>query len=204
MTTPHIAYFGYGSLVNLATLQTPYIAAFPATLKGWRRVWLARPAVAGSFAPSDGLAFLSAERAENSEIDGVLVIDEAASLAALDEREALYDRVDIEAAALTLHGSATALAPGTPQFLYMAKPFASSGPDNPHILRSYLDAVSQGYLGHFGQEGLERFISTTRNFHYPFREDRAQPIYPRPITLLEDEREVIDRAFPQTSGSAVR
>ena len=90
-----ITYFGYGSLVNLETIQTPYVSAAPATLKGWRRTWLSRPAVDGSFAPVEGLAFLSVEPDSSSEIDGMLVTDHRASLPSLDAREALYSRVEL-------------------------------------------------------------------------------------------------------------
>ena len=87
-----IAYFGYGSLVNLETLQTPYISAHRARLTGWRRAWLARPKIPGGYAPISGLAFLSAERCENTTIEGIVVVDQRSSLPSLDQREALYDR----------------------------------------------------------------------------------------------------------------
>ena len=37
-----IAYFGYGSLVNRATLRTNVVGAGRARLKGWRREWQGR------------------------------------------------------------------------------------------------------------------------------------------------------------------
>jgi hypothetical protein len=38
-----VGYFGYGSLVNRATLRTEILAAIPARLNGWRRTWRPRP-----------------------------------------------------------------------------------------------------------------------------------------------------------------
>lgn len=192
-SSPKIAYFGYGSLVNLATLRTPYISAHRARLNGWRRTWLARPKVSNSFAPVDGLAFLSVEPAEDATIDGLLVFDHRSSLPSLDEREALYDRVPIK------HDDLAALDPSpistvTELYLYVAQqPPAQS---DASILRSYLDAVMQGYLEQFGEDGLERFIQTTSNFGCPIKEDRTQPLYPRSVQLSSEETALFDRLLP--------
>jgi len=181
--TAQIAYFGYGSLVNLGSLRTPYISAHRATLRGWKRAWLARPKVENSFAPTDGLAFLSVVPAAGAEIDGVVITDHASSLAALDEREALYTRVDIDTADLTYHDQPTAISE---QFLYEAEqPLAHDGAE---ILRSYLDVVMQGYLPHFGESGLYRFMETTLNFDCAIKEDRDNPLYPRATTLTVVEK----------------
>jgi len=198
-TASHIAYFGYGSLVNLATLRTPYVAAYPATLKGWRRVWLTRPAVAGSFAPEEGLAFLSVEPDANSEIDGLVVIDHAASLPSLDERESLYDRHTLDRAELTIQGGDDKLCGIAPYYLYVAQKVSAVGSPSPYILRSYLDAVSQGFLTHFGSEGLRRFKETTANFHYQIREDRLAPIYPRSVELSAEEDAAVQAMFPMVT-----
>ncbi len=182
MTTT-IAYFGYGSLVNLGSLRTPYISAHRATLRGWKRAWLARPRVENSFAATDGLAFLSVVPSAGSEIDGVVITDHASSLAALDEREVLYSRVDIDAADLTWHDDPAQISR---QFLYEAdQPLAKDGAE---ILRSYLDVVMQGYLQHFGEAGLHRFMETTLNFDCAIREDRDAPLYPRATILSADEK----------------
>jgi len=183
MTAAKIAYFGYGSLVNLGSLRTPYISAYRATLQGWKRAWLARPRVENSFAPTDGLAFLSVVSAPDSNIDGLVITDHASSLPALDEREALYTRVDIDAADLNYHDD---VADVDSQFLYEAdQPLAHDGAE---ILRSYLDVVMQGYLQHFGEAGLHRFMQTTLNFDCAIREDRDNPVYPRPTTLTAAEK----------------
>jgi len=182
MTASRIAYFGYGSLVNLGSLRTPYISAHRATLLGWKRAWLARPRVENSFAPTDGLAFLSVVRSIGSEIDGLVITDHASSLAALDEREVLYSRVDVDNSDIIYHDKP---ADASSQFLYEAdQPLAQDGVE---ILRSYLDVVMQGYLQHFGEAGLHRFIDTTLNFDCAIKEDRDDPVYPRATILTAEE-----------------
>jgi len=183
MTESTIAYFGYGSLVNLGSLRTPYISAHRATLKGWKRAWLSRPKVEGSFAARDGLAFLSVVASPEVEIDGVLIIDHASSLPELDKREVMYARTAIDVSALQFHDETPQL---DSQFLYVAEQPAAT-PES-HILRSYLDVVMQGYLHHFGEEGLHRFMETTLNFEIPVKEDRDEPLYPRATTLSEAKR----------------
>ena len=182
MSVSTIAYFGYGSLVNLGSLRTPYISAHRATLKGWKRCWLSRPKVAGSFASDDGLAFLSVVADAGAEIDGLVIIDHTSSLAALDEREVMYSRTDIPLGALQFHDE-------TPEadnhFLYVAdQPVATQ---QSHILRSYLDVVMQGYLQQFGEDGVQRFVDSTLNFDIPIREDREVPLYPRATRLGDEE-----------------
>ncbi len=183
MNTSTIAYFGYGSLVNPGSLRTPYISLHRVTLRGWKRIWLARPRVEGSFAAEDGLAFLSVVGEDAAEIDGLLITDHASSLASLDEREALYSRVAIKASDLHHHDDSVETQS---QFLYVAdEPPAGDGA---RILRSYLDVVMQGYLQHYGEDGLERFMQTTLNFDCPVLEDRDKPRYPRAVELSNYEK----------------
>ena len=184
-----IAYFGYGSLVNLDTLRTPYISAHRARLKGWRRRWLARPKVENSFAPVDGLAFLSAERCDEVEIDGLVVIDHRTSLKLLDEREALYDRVALEHSSVTFLDS-NPLSPDSELFIYAAQ--QQPAHKEARIIRSYLDAVMQGYRTHFGDRGVLEFVETTVGFETPIREDRDDPIYPRSVVLNDEEAQFFD------------
>ena len=138
-----VAYFGYGSLVNLATLRTPFITAWPATLRGWERVWLPRPKVVGSFAPIDGLAFLSVRPNPATEIDGIVVIDKAESLDSLDTREAAYRRRHIALPDITVMRPDDGEPFDTPMFMYVANTAAPEDQEA-RILRSYLDAVFQG------------------------------------------------------------
>jgi hypothetical protein len=195
-----IAYFGYGSLVNLQTLQTPYISAHRARLRGWKRTWLNRPKIPGSYAPIEGLAFLSVEPCAETVIDGVIVVDQPDSLASLDRREALYDRTCLQHDSVEfLDGSP--LTPGDTLYIYVARPQAqgsqAQGSQAPgsqaRILRSYLDVVMRGYYGHFGEEGLQQFVRTTDNFDWPIHEDRHAPVYPRSIPVGGDEALLFER-----------
>lgn len=189
-----IAYFGYGSLVNLATLRTPYLGSVPATLTGWERIWLSRPKVEGSFAPVNGLAFLSVRPNSNKQIDGLVVADRAESLSSLDTREALYHRLQIERKDIEIE-KADEYQSDIPLFMYVANTTITADP-NARILRSYLDAVLQGYFQHFGEAGLARFVETTVNFDLEIYEDRKEPIYPRPVETSKTERKLFDALVP--------
>jgi len=178
----NIAYFGYGSLVNLGSLRTPYISAHRATLKGWKRSWMSQRNM-------PDMALLSVIKAQDAEIDGLLIIDHTESLPDLDKREAQYSRVALDNNNLILHESQTTV---DSKFLYVADQLPSTSEKK--IARSYLDVVMQGYLQQFGEDGLQRFMETTVNFDIHIIEDRDQPLYPRATQLTEQEK-IIFAAF---------
>jgi hypothetical protein len=192
-----VAYFGYGSLVNRATLRTEILAAYPARLSGYRRVWCGRPAHAPRFG-GIGPAVLTAERCEGAAIDGLLVVDRLENLPAVDERENLYRRNVVAPTDLSFTGDAPEL--GCPLFVYERDYEPEKGVAASPILRSYLDAVMQGFLGVFGAGGLRRFVAETDGFALPIHEDRDAPVYPRSITLAEGEAEL----FAEVLGSLPR
>ncbi|MEE9313709.1 MAG: gamma-glutamylcyclotransferase family protein [Rhizobiaceae bacterium] len=200
MTAPStIAYFGYGSLVNLDTLRTPYISAHRARLKGWRRAWLSYPSTANNFVKNTDMAFLSVEQAPTTAIEGLVVIDHSSSLASLDKREDAYDRVEISHDSLEFLDE-NPLQGNTKAYLYVAQQPAANQKTN--ILRSYLDAVMQGYQTNFGEIGIERFMATTTNFNCCILEDRDAPYYPRSVALNDAERELFSKfALPKTPVS---
>jgi len=77
------------------------------------------------------------------------------------------------------------------RFLYVADELPTvENNGEAKILRSYLDVVMQGYLNHFGVEGIERFYATTQNFELDILEDREQPLYPRATTLTDEEKSI--------------
>ena len=190
ITEPLIGYFGYGSLVNRATLRTEIVTAYPARLTGYRRVWRPRPAHAPKFG-GIGPAVLTSQRAEGVSIDGLLVIDKLKNLPDVDERENLYRRNDIATSDLAFANDAPAL--DFPLFVYEQDYEPEEGAAPSPILRSYLDAVMQGFLTVFGEEGLARFISETDGFALPIHEDRDDPVYPRPVRLADGEAEIFER-----------
>ncbi|SOE08604.1 hypothetical protein SAMN05877838_0328 [Hoeflea halophila] len=209
-----VGYFGYGSLVNRATLTHGHVAAHPARLKGWRRTWRPRPdmgAVTGEHGPGAGAglpqelapSLLTAHRAAGAAIDGLLVIDFAVNLPGIDAREFRYHRRDIRLADLEFDASGAdsgqwpghGLGDGIRLHVYEARTEhpVSEGPAP--ILRSYLDAVLQGFLREFGPESVHRFIAETDAFHTPIHEDRAAPLYPRAVRLSPAEIELFDAAL---------
>ena len=190
ITEPLIGYFGYGSLVNRATLRTEIVTAYPARLTGYRRVWRPRPAHAPKFG-GIGPAVLTSQRAEGVSIDGLLVIDKLKNLPDVDERENLYRRNDIATSDLAFANDAPAL--DFPLFVYEQDYEPEEGAAPSPILRSYLDAVMQGFLTVFGEEGLARFISETDGVDLPIHEDRDDPVYPRPVRLADGEAEIFER-----------
>lgn len=175
MTTPF--FFGYGSLVNQRTHGNR--PAHLATARGWHRAWVAVEA--------HPLAVLTAVRAPGAEIDGLIAAVPGHDWAALDAREAEYDRIEatteIAHPVDALHSIAIYSVPETRRAL--------PRPDKP-ILLSYLDVVLQGYLDTFGEAGALRFFETTENWDAPILDDRATPRYPRAQTLSGDELAWID------------
>ena len=75
-------FFGYGSLVNLATHA--FTDAHPASIRGWRRAW--------RYTPLREVAFLTAVPDPEAEIEGMIAHVPGGDWAALDEREFAYDR----------------------------------------------------------------------------------------------------------------
>lgn len=167
MTTP--SFFGYGSLVNLATHDYPN--ARKAKLTGWQRIWCQ--------AATRPVAFLSVHRAPGT-IQGIIADVPGADWAALDAREHAYNRHDISG---TLGGQTA---------IYQADPTKVAPPSTGHpILLSYLDVVVQGFLQQFGTEGVADFFRSTDGWG-PIKDDRADPYYPRFQTLSKTERDLVD------------
>lgn len=173
----HPRFFGYGSLVNLATHDYP--DPRPARLSGWRRVWrhsALRPA-----------AFLSVEPDADSVIHGITASVPDDDWVALDAREHAYHRVDIST--VVHHPCGTK----SPTAVYEAAHGALAPPSvNFPILLSYVDVVVQGYLNVYGPEGAEAFFETTAGWDAPILNDRSQPRYPRHQQLSDHDRSYVD------------
>lgn len=180
----HVGYFGYGSLINRATHRTEIVSAVPARLSGWRRMWRPRPDMPGFPA-----ALLTVRRDPGSACDGLLVIDRAENLAAVDLREARYRRVAVDATELTLSGR---LEFDCPIYIYEAETHLPPHREPPQILQSYLDAVLQGVMREYGEEGVRRFFAETDGFGTAVMADRDKPLYPRAVMLDDKERDFFD------------
>lgn len=170
-------FFGYGSLVNLATHTYPDPAS--AKLTGWRRVW--------RHAKSRPVAFLSVEPCPNTTLHGITARVPNADWDALDAREHAYLRRDV-----------------THQFIsqtavYEANPDHTAPPSTSHpILLSYLDVVIAGYDALMGDAGPAHFFETTTGWG-PILDDRASPLYPRAQPLSEKTRLCVDDAIATLS-----
>ncbi len=191
-----VAYFGYGSLVNRATLRTDYVSAMPARLKGWRRLWRPRPDMPGFPA-----ALLTVEADATAICDGLLIFERRENLAAVDQREARYDRVPVSREALDTKSD---LPDDFEGYVYVAQRELPPHPQPPMILQSYLDAVMQGFLVEHGEAGLRRFVTETGEFHIPVQRDRDDPIYPRSVVLSEEERSLFDALLAEQVASSSR
>ena len=129
--------------------------------------------------------------------DGVLVVDRAENLAAVDAREARYIRRAIDRAQVELLGG---VPDGLPLYVYTADEALPPHAEPPRILRSYLDAVMQGFLALHGEDGLRRFIAETESFDIPVHEDRDRPTYPRAVSLTPSEVDLFDRLLSERGG----
>jgi hypothetical protein len=161
----HPYFFGYGSLVNLATHD--YRPFAPATLTGWRRKWCQTGLRA--------LPYLSVYPVEKQCIDGLVACVPDANWAALDERETGYDRA--QADIFSEH------AVGDVQLYHVPDRNLAAGGFQSGILLSYLDCVVQGYIQNFGLKGAEAFFDTTDGWDAPITDDRVAPLYPRSVQL---------------------
>ncbi|MBT9384683.1 gamma-glutamylcyclotransferase [Pseudooceanicola sp. CBS1P-1] len=170
-------FFGYGSLVNRRTHD--YARARPARAQGWRRLWRH---IAGR-----DTAILTAIPAPGTQIEGLIAAVPGADWAALDLREAFYDR--LPATDAVRHD----LAPG-PQVAIYSIPATKhpAAPAPAAILLSYLDVVVQGYRDEFGEAGVARFFDTTDGWDAPILNDRAAPLYPRAQSLTAAETALVD------------
>lgn len=173
-------FFGYGSLVNCDTHG--FAPVYRARAQGWRRAWRATSA--------RRLAFLTAIPDLDSRIEGLMAPVPDGDWAALDEREYAYDRHD---AVHQIDHEAPLQAGAGRIAIYAIAPERMTAPTPEHpILLSYLDVVIQGYLRHFGEEGVARFIETTDGWEAPVLNDRAAPQYPRAQRLSSRETGLVD------------
>ena len=177
-----VAYFGYGSLVNRATLRTRFLAIRRAEVTGWRRFWLPRR--------ETGVALLSVRPDPDHRTQGVVVYDHADHLALVDEREAGYARRQVDLGSIAIDA-----APQTRAAIHIyeaVKAQETASDAGSVILQSYVDAVLQGFLSLYGREGLERFVAEAEGFETEILRDRKDPRYPRSVVLGGEEAALFD------------
>ena len=179
--------FGYGSLVNRATLGG--VEAHRARLSGWRRAWrhtALRP-----------VAFLTAERAPGHVIDGLLADVPGGNWADLDLREAAYLRVPADEVDHTLSG------PLGVQVYHVPDGHHAPASELHPVLLSYIDVVVQGYLAEFGEAGVDAFFNTTDGWDAPIADDRLAPRYPRHQTLTASETALVDHHLARVGARKI-
>lgn len=181
-----MTYFGYGSLVNIDTLNDDTQVS-PGGLSGWQREWRIR----GANQLGRGVCSLSVARNPTTTIRGVSATEPMKGLKQLDQREWKYHRVPGVGTDFRCdeHGR-----PGAQEmFLYRSRPehYGWGSADFP-ILQSYVDCVLAGFHAFWGEEGIRHFIDTTRGWHVPVLADREAPIYPRAVALSPDILAMID------------
>jgi hypothetical protein len=182
-------FFGYGSLVNRDTHDYPN--AYRARLRGWRRTW--------RHTEGRSVPFLTGIPCENSEIDGLVAMVPGGDWAALDLREAGYDRhpVGENLTVQTDH-------PVKAQIYAVPHHTAIHPAEKPAILMSYLDVVVQGYLREFGEDGAHAFFATTDGWDTPVRDDRRRPRYARHRVLSLAERAFVDERLAELDATVIR
>jgi hypothetical protein len=162
--------FGYASLVAAPTVKR-------AVLRGHRRVWgvamdnaIEMPgykvyALPDGTRPALAVAFLDLQEADGAEVEGALLVVDAAELAALDTRERQYERVD-----------ATALvepAPSGPVWTYVgrapgrARVAAGRAGSAPiAIQRAYVELVEAAFAA-LGDDALAHYRAGTEPPPFP-------------------------------------
>ncbi|PWJ10935.1 gamma-glutamylcyclotransferase family protein [Jannaschia seohaensis] len=169
-------FFGYGSLVNLATHDYP--GARPVKVRGWARAW--------RHTALREVAFLTAVPQDGAELDGVVAQVPGGDWDALDLREAAYLRL---------------VLPEGPSIYHIPEGHHAPASRAHPVLLSYLDTVVQGYLQLFGQDGVDRFFATTQGWDAPIRDDRAAPVYPRAQGLTAEETALVDRKLREIGAT---
>lgn len=171
--------FGYGSLVNRGTHA--FEELYPARVAGWGRRWCHW--VDASFYRCTSLTVAPDPAAS---ISGLVMGTPPTTHDGLNEREAGYDRIIIDAGAIAHSGPA-----GVEVELYQSRD-QRPGADHAPILQSYVDTVMQGFEQEFGREGLHQFVAETSGWDTPILRDRAAPHYPRATSLLTGQARLFD------------
>ncbi|MEM7462048.1 MAG: gamma-glutamylcyclotransferase family protein [Pseudomonadota bacterium] len=193
-----VGYFGYGSLVNRQTLKTRYAHAIPVRLKGWRRHWQSRASGYLHYTGKD-IALLSVHESQDTNLSGMLILDQRENLDEIDIREKGYDRHRLDPNQLDFGADVGQIMLPRDLFIYVGK----SDPDdrqNSKLLQSYLDTVLAGYLSEYGSAGIEHLLETTVGFERDIIADRENPIYTRAIRP-DDELAMRFDALLQAKGA---
>lgn len=181
--------FGYGSLVNRATLRTE--RAGRARLNGWRRVW--------RHSAKRPWAFLSAVPSKPSDwIDGLLVEISEDYWSVLDVREASFDALEVTGVQHDLLNVSSIR-------LYWVPDDKHPFPDRPEpVLLSYIDTCAAGYFSEYGEPGVTDFIAGIDGWSvHPVHDDRFDPIYSRATASAPSLQKIVDRELARAGARFV-
>lgn len=172
--------FGYGSLVNSATLPAG-VGLQRGSITGWVRQWrnpriVSTGTICGlTVARRHGIVLQGAVFQADSELETSLSIREG-------EDELVREGV-------TLLDSGSTLTADL--FVTPTSKLVWANDDCP-ICVSYLDCILQGFLRLYDRLGVENFLDSSEGWHLPLCHDREEPRYPRAIMLDPSERALID------------
>lgn len=184
------ATFGYGSLVNAATVSADTVL-HSASIRGWRRAW--RHSGTAKWGKRCTLTVIPDPA---SQIMGVILVQNADTLGSLNQREGDYDRVVLPVK--NVNWIEAAPEQNLEISIYVGRERHRRSGDHEHpVFLSYLDTVLQGYRRRYGDDGIQHFLETTLDWHVPIIDDRSAPRYPRHTGLSPQERSAIDRHLMQ-------
>ncbi len=162
--------FGYGSLIDADCRQRtfPGEQAYAARVHGYQRYW------SGLKGYDDRSAVVISPEPKAS-VNGVLIPFDEAFLVQLDQREAGYDRVLLNAEQVELLCELPQAAAKI--YVYVAQEYWHPQSDSP-ILQSYLDVCLRGCLA-ISEQYAREFLLSTNYWVNHWVDDRQQPLYPR-------------------------
>jgi cation transport regulator ChaC len=152
------ALFGYGSLLSIRSLEVtlkrkyegPYITC---GLRGWRRTWdIAMPnrtfyseTESGRMYPQS-IVYLNVRRDPATLLNGVIFVVDSAELANFDERESVYERVEItsELENVRVEGGPGYIYVGQPRYRIENVPRTEIAA----IRATYLQILEDGFAAH--------------------------------------------------------
>jgi len=182
---------GYGSLMEESSRKrtSPSASeALPATVKGFRRAWIARGSAVGF-----STTFLGVVPDADAVLNAVVYELPYEEAERTDARERSYCRAAVPPDRLRMHGGFP--APDGEVWIYVGKPENSKAPDARYpIVQSYVDIFLSGCLqaqDKLGAEGFAReCVRTTHGWSKHWVNDR---IYPRRPFIHQPRAFTIDR-----------
>jgi hypothetical protein len=162
---------GYGSLLSIASMERTLAHAYAGPLHivrvdGWRRGWdVQMPNTTWAYRDDDHrtvvparVVYLNVRRAPNAHINAAAFVVSEHELANFDERERIYDRVDVSDALADLRvvGGSAWMYEARAEFLWRVP----SRPPDAIVRRSYLDILDTAHA-ELGNEFTREYEATS-------------------------------------------